>query len=101
MREFYRVVRIFRKELPEYRFKVRRLKLAKNYYGTCEFNDGVFLISLDEKMNEDMTIHILIHELAHMISWNEPGDIHNSKWGIAYSKIYRIFINKYINGDPK
>lgn len=100
MREFHQVVQIFRKHLSAYKFKVRRLKLAPKFYGTCEKKEGgVFFISISNTLNEDLAIHILIHELAHMLTWDEPGDLHNTEWGKAYSKVYRMFVSKYIHEE--
>jgi predicted SprT family Zn-dependent metalloprotease len=98
MKEFDLLVRILRKEFKDFKFRVRRLKLAAGAYGTCEKKGDVFFISIHKDLNEDLAIHILVHELAHMLVWDEPGDIHNEKWGKAYSRVYRIFVNKYVQG---
>lgn len=94
MKEFGQLVRIFRREFKDLKFKVRRLKLLTSY-GTCEKKGDVFLISIDKNLNEDLSIHIFVHEFAHMLVWDEPGNIHNEKWGKAYSRVYRIYVDKY------
>lgn len=87
---------MYRRWLPEYKFKVRRVKLAD--YGDClKLEDGTFRIRISNALTEELEIETLIHEMAHVLAWDKPGDVHGAAWGQAYSKCYRIFLREMID----
>lgn len=101
MSEFDLAVRIFRKEFKNFKFRVRRIS-TKASYGTCQKRGDVFFISIHKDLNDELAIHILVHELAHMITWDkciESEEIHDDRWGKAYSKVYRLYVDKYVKGS--
>jgi hypothetical protein len=75
--------------------KVRRVPL-KDLDGCCEKRKSYFLVKINKDLQENHSIDVLIHEIAHVDSWtNNEDDIHGERWGIAYSRLYRIW-EKYI-----
>lgn len=44
-----------------------------------------------------MAIDTLLHEWAHALAWNRKKDYHWYGWGIAFSKVYRIYLKEYHN----
>ena len=98
MKDFLRVVRVVKKEFPCYQVKVERRKVKKIIYADCEKkSDGSFRIRICPTLNENHAIDIFIHEFAHVIAWDKPGDDHGYEWGKAYSKVYRVYVKKYVN----
>ena len=76
--------------------------LASETYGYCDYSSKKkkFNIGISKKLSLAQCLGILIHELAHCISWQKEKAHHGKKWGIAYSKIYRI-CEKYVWGLDK
>lgn len=86
-----------RKRLPcTYPVVVAMVKIpaADNVLGYADFDDGKFLILLDDSM-VDGTWHLhmlkecLAHEWAHCLVWDVPNEPdHGPVWGSAYAKCY-------------
>ena len=76
--------------------KVRRVHL-NGLDGCCEKKCNHFLIKINKNLPENHAIDVLIHEIAHADAWDLVGDnIHGDKWGVCYSKLYRIW-EKYLS----
>lgn len=76
---------------------VRRMKIRSGLDGLCEKKDNKFVIKVSSNLNENYSIDVLIHEVAHAVAWEKDTDIHGSNWGRAYSKVYRLFLEKFID----
>jgi hypothetical protein len=93
MRQFQKLIRFLKKEYPQYKVRVRRKKLPGCLLGECEWKpDGWFTIRIQPHLPEEVANHILVHEWAHVLAWDLPGDDHGRHWGRAYSKLYRQFM---------
>ena len=73
---------------------VRRKRTGEAFDGDCQLVKGVFQIRVNHKLPEYYAVDIFIHELSHAVAWSERID-HGPQWGIAYSKIYRMFLRKF------
>jgi hypothetical protein len=78
---------------------IRRLKLREGLDGLCEKKDNKFIIKVNSNLNENYSIDVLIHEFAHAVAWDKDADIHGPNWGKAYSKVYRVFLEKFIDSE--
>lgn len=78
---------------------IRRSKIRKGLDGLCEKKDNKFLIKININLAEDYSIDVLIHEFAHAVAWEKDTDIHGPNWGRAYSKVYRMFLEKFIDNE--
>jgi hypothetical protein len=95
---FRKVVNMYRRCLPEYTFSVRRVRVPQNCHGDClKLKDGTFRIRISKDLYEELALETLIHEMAHVLAWDKPGNYtHGAAWGQAYSKCYRIFLREMI-----
>lgn len=95
----FRKVSVFLKKNAESDFpiKIRRLKLSPKFDGFCEFKKDHFLIKINRNLGTEHMIDVLIHEIAHVMSWGMDEDIHGPNWGLAYSKIYRKFLKDFVS----
>ncbi len=99
MRYFYRILNHLRKNLPlKSKITVRRTKLPKAKDGDCSYRNDIFCIRIDKTLPEHSAIDVLLHEIAHVLSWEESGDEHSSNWGKSYSLVYRKFLEYHNNG---
>lgn len=89
---FYQVCRFFRKNLNGPKFRVRRVVLPKGIDGDCQEKPEFFLIRIEKTMPPNYAVDILIHEVAHCLSWNKEDNEHGKEWGIAYSVVYNKFL---------
>lgn len=76
---------------------VRRMKIRDDLDGSCEKKDDKFIIKVSSNLNENYSIDVLIHEIAHAVAWDKDTDMHGLNWGRAYSKVYRLFLEKFVN----
>lgn len=76
--------------------KVRREKLV-DLDGSCEKKDNFFLVKINKELTENVAIDVLIHEMAHVDSWDMNADVHGRNWGLSYSRLYRLFLQKYFD----
>lgn len=75
---------------------IRRVKLSSKFDAVCIFKNNNFLIKINNLLPEHEAIEALIHEYAHVLSWDDFVDEeHCNEWGKAYSKIYRAFIKNF------
>jgi hypothetical protein len=97
--KFFRKVVKFLKEsnLVEKQISIRRCKLGKGFDGLCELKNNGFLLRIDKNLPENHSVDVLIHEFAHAVAWGKDTDVHGPNWGKAYSKVYRLFLEKFLN----
>lgn len=69
---------------------VRRSKLPYRLDGRCCYTNGRFEIRICRDLDENTAIMVLIHEVAHVWSWEYED--HGDEWGLAYAMIYRIML---------
>lgn len=101
MKCYRKILNILKSRFPEYHVNVRRVKLPETLCGDCCLINGKkkrkeFLIRINNELSEELAIDTLVHEWAHILSWDAPGDEHGGAWGFAYSKVYRIYLKEYV-----
>lgn len=86
---------------------VRASRLPDDTLGHCTHRRHKFVIQLSHQLREHDAIEVLVHEWAHALGWNYVLDAlgkrpnmtddefdrhsHDSAWGCAYSRAYRVF----------
>ena len=76
---------------PSHRVHVRRRRLGLDY-GTCAYRPPLFLITLDASLSRDAAILVLVHEWAHVLSWDRyTQEPHCDRFGIAYARAWRAY----------
>jgi hypothetical protein len=91
-RMLQQLFRHLKKELPiSQPVKYRRVPMKGND-GVCIHANGRFIIKIDRTFEEYYAIEILMHEYAHALAWGKDKDVHGPQWGIAYSVVYRKFL---------
>ena len=73
--------------------------MSPDLEGSCEFKDTHFLVKINKKLNEAHSIDVAMHEVAHAMAWEKGNDVHGPNWGLCYSKLYRKFLDNFINGE--
>lgn len=97
MHDFRRFVYLLKKKYPQYRVCVRRLPISQKLFGDCDkLSDGSFRIRISRELDEHLAIQTLIHEMAHILAWDKPGDDHGAAWGRAYSQVYRVYVKDFL-----
>jgi len=101
MRCYRKILGILKAKFPEYKVSVRRVKLPDTLCGDCRLVNGKrkikeFHIRINNHLNEELAIDTLVHEWAHILAWDAPGDEHGAAWGRAYSRVYRIYLKEYV-----
>lgn len=97
MNNFRQLAKIFKSTFHNHEVSIRRVKLPDWVSGECDKKGKKFFVTINNKSPEAEQIQTLIHEVAHMIAWDDPDD-HGNKWGKAYSKVYKIYLDKFVNG---
>jgi hypothetical protein len=97
--DYFREVASFFKDsnLVNETLSVRRVKIKEGLDGLCEKRDNKFVIKVSTNLGENYSIDVLIHEVAHAVAWGKDADIHGVNWGRAYSRVYRLFLEKFVN----
>lgn len=96
MSNFNKLRNLLKKQFPQYKVSVRRVKLKKAY-GTWQVIDRkkkMFLIKIDKSATEGEQIDSLCHEWSHICQADntfEGLNQHHSAWGITYAKLYRLY----------
>jgi hypothetical protein len=103
MKSYRAVVQVLKKHCPtDLPVKVRRMKIPNDRFGDCDKGDGHYIIRISKALKEQQAIFILLHEWSHALCWNKciannhKDDDHCDYWGKAYSKVYRVYLKKYI-----
>ncbi len=76
---------------------VHRVKVPLDTEGDCDLKKGKFYIRIGNKLTQPEAINCFLHEAAHCSAWGKDKDDHGRNWGIAYSKVYRIFEKFFVN----
>jgi hypothetical protein len=91
-RMLQQVFRHLKKELPtSVPAHYRRIPLKKND-GVCVYLESRFVIQINKSFPEFYAVEVLLHEYAHALAWGKDKDVHGHNWGIAYSMVYRSFL---------
>ncbi|HTE06689.1 MAG TPA: hypothetical protein VK824_10870 [Planctomycetota bacterium] len=105
-RRMVATLRVLQRELPALRtVKLRRRRLpdVEDAWATCELvteeeeedEPAYFLISLDSRLPEPAASWALLHELAHVLSWQTGGPRdetdHSPEWGLAMARLYALW----------
>lgn len=94
------VARFFKKIMPE-KIHINKCKIHNGLEGDCTYKNNKYYIRISNKLNDSEAINCLLHELGHVGTMLKQNDPHGSAFGIAYSKIYKIYesqftdVNKY------
>lgn len=91
---FYDALRALREWHPvEYPVWVRRCRL-KGYYGATQWlgDRYRFVITICNEMSESDQVHTLVHEWAHVLTWDESEEDHDAIWGEAHARLYQDII---------
>ena len=63
------------------------------FWGRTFSTDGrLFWITIDTSATPEHQVEILIHEVAHVLSWHAGSHAessHGPMWGVAYAEVYR------------
>jgi hypothetical protein len=99
VKDFFReVANSFKKSnLVNEPISIRRTSLKNGLDGICEKVNDRFIIKISKKLSENYSIDVLIHEFAHALAWEKDADIHGPNWGRAYSKVYRKFLENFVD----
>lgn len=88
---FPRVVKFFHRIMPQ-RFSVRRCRITSALEGDCSYKNGRYHIRINNNLNDKESVNCLLHELAHIDTMLEQEeDVHGTAFGVAYSRIYKLF----------
>lgn len=90
------VVFFKKNNLAEKPIIVRRVKLSPSLDGQCDLKENKFIIKINRNLSENYSIDVVIHEIAHAVAWEKDADVHGTNWGKAYSKVYRLFLENFI-----
>jgi len=92
---FSRLARYFKGAYPSVRLSIRRCVMPSGTSADCrKMKDGTYRIRISRDVDATAQEVLLIHELAHAISWDidtHKSD-HGPKFGIAYAKVWRSFL---------
>lgn len=96
---FYRAMRFMkgavRSDKP---VKVRSMSLSDDLDGICIDKDDHFLIKVSKNLTVGHAIDVMLHEFAHVEAWGRENDPHGVVWGRCYSRLYREYLNGFLNG---
>ena len=109
-REFQTVLAGLRQECPPaLPVVVRASWLPETILGQCLRRDKLFVVLLNDKMDEPQAVEVLCHEWAHAVAWNFSVDrlinapdtdpiaferaCHDEAWGCAYSRVWRAYLD--------
>lgn len=97
---FYRSMRFMKKSVRGSKpVKVRLMKISDEFDGLCIEMIDHFLIKINKKLTTGHAIDVMLHEFAHVESWGKGIDPHGIIWGKCYSRLYRDYLNGFINSD--
>jgi len=96
-KDFYEFSRFLKQSFKSrQQISIRRVILPSKVDGDCHLNKNRFTIRIERNLPAFYAIEVLIHEMAHCLSWTTDHDeYHNDSWGKAYSKVYRKFLEWY------
>lgn len=95
---FYKVAKFLRNNnLADKPVVIRRCKLKKDFDGLCEKKKNKFIISINKNLSENYSVDVMLHEVAHAVSWDKDNEVHGLSWGKAYSRVYRLFEENFLD----
>lgn len=98
MKRFQSLIRKLRAAYPQFTVSVRRVRQA-DFGHTWQDDDGNFRITIRHDLDEDAAIDTLIHEWAHVPSyeeWERTGVEHNPVWAYHQGECYRIYEEHFL-----
>lgn len=99
MKQFRKSIIFLKKTFPtNLPVKVRRVHLKNELDGECVKYKDFFSIKVQKDLEEHQAIEVLLHEFAHVLSWDETKDFHSKKWGEEYARVYRSYLSKFLDG---
>jgi hypothetical protein len=91
-----RAVRFFKKFFHNVDLSIVRCKMPKYLEGECSCcEDGKYFIRIDKNLSDNEAINCLIHEVSHIETMLKQKDPHGSAFGIAYSKMYKLYESEF------
>lgn len=66
--------------------RCKKLK-EKDVAGYCSETDYGFAIEIDENLRMNEKVGVLVHEFAHVVSWNKSNSDHDNNFQYAFNKI--------------
>jgi hypothetical protein len=88
---FRETVKWLRKLHPNIPFGVRRCKTPADRNGDCKWHGDRFILRVSRDIPEYMQIDVLIHEMAHALTWGREEQDHGPIWGRRYARLYRAW----------
>jgi hypothetical protein len=78
---------------PQYDVSIRRVKISKKLSGDCDKRGNGWRIRICNKLNDSESADTLIHEFAHVPSWDEwvATGSHGPQWAKHYARCYKIY----------
>lgn len=70
---------------------VLRTRMSSALDGDATLHAGKFTVRINRELQENSAIDALIHEISHCVVL-ETHQGHGTKWGKAYSKVYREYL---------
>ena len=63
-------------------------------YGMADYDEDNdrYIILIHREMPEADQVHALVHEWAHVLTWDVAEEDHDEQWGLVYSKLYQDII---------
>lgn len=96
---FHKAVNFLKKNANvDFPIYVRRIDL-KDDDGNCSFDKKkkCFIVRINKNLTIEHSIDVALHEIAHAMSWEIDKDMHGPSWGLAHAKLYRKFLEHFIN----
>ena len=98
MNKSFKLISNFFKKFYKNEFEISINKInLKKCQGYCALKNNKFFIKISKHLSEEHSIDVLLHELAHVITWNKEIKKHGKIWSIAYGKIYQIYLKEFHN----
>ena len=73
--------------------RVRNLRKKEPNIGYSEGTNRSIYIAIDYNTSFALQCDTLLHEWAHVMTWDGNDiDEHGEEWGLAYARIYRLFV---------
>lgn len=95
---FYSAMRFLKTVVrSDVQVRVRCMSLSDDLDGVCIRRKDYFLIKVSDKLTVGHAIDVMLHEFAHVEAWDRQHDPHGSVWGKCYSRLYREYLNGFLN----
>lgn len=94
---YYRVVHFFKKKFHNIDISILKCRIPNDLEGECSYENGKYIIRINKNLNDSEAVNCLLHELSHIKTILEQKDPHGSAFGMAYSKIYKLYEAEFTN----